>query len=250
MMLHGGPFSSPADRPRAAGPAAVDRSPSRECRGRPRDTRSARWRPGRSGWTCAPQERHADQVQARVAVTPPSCTTRPLRSNTGTCQPGQLRPVIGGPDDRRDLAGAQVGPTARRAPEHRRREPLRWLIAVDPGPGRPSPSMVSTPSFRSASAHTLGSDPASRAVPSRIAAPTSRTPSALSAFRSSVARSGCRAGCIEGRLRARCSAQPPMRPTAGASGPTASAARPGRSRGLRRRHGRSGRSATSRRAAD
>ena len=44
--------------------------------------------------------------------------------------------------------------------------------------------------------------------------------------------------------------KPPTRSTVGASGPTASAARPGRSRGLRRRHGRSGRSATSRTAAE
>jgi hypothetical protein len=62
-----------------------------------------------------------------------------------------------------------------------------------------------------------------------------------------------RAGGPPARPRRRPPSQlsrPPTRSRAGASDPTASAARPGRSRGLRRRHGRSGRNATSRTAAE
>jgi hypothetical protein len=65
--------------------------------------------------------------------------------------------------------------------------------------------LSSLPSFRSASVHTLGSDPENSAVVSRNPAslPTSRTPSALSVLRSSVVRSEVPTSCIDGRWRAR-----------------------------------------------
>ena len=158
-----------------------------------------------------------------AAVTPPSCTTRPLRSNTGDVQEGQVRPVAGGPDDRsrsrRDRGRADSGGGR----GHRgRREPLRRLGRRRPARSAQA-SMVSSslPSLRSASAHTFGSDPENCAVPSRTPAsrPTSRTPSA--AQRVQVERRPLRrADQLHRRQVARPEQVRDLRPSARRAGPT------------------------------
>ena len=104
-----------------------------------------------------------------AAVTPPSCTTRPLRSNTPASSEGQVRAVAGRPDDRVDPAGDRAAPTARRVRHLGRREPLRRLgVDIPARSAQASRVSSSRPSLRSASAHTLGSDPENCAVPSRM----------------------------------------------------------------------------------
>jgi len=83
------------------------------------------------------------------AVTPPSWTTRPLRSSTGTSSQDRSGPVSGRPYDRADLPGPEVQ-AQRRGGHDRRREPL-----TSP-PAQASIVSSKPPQLRSASAHTFG----------------------------------------------------------------------------------------------
>ena len=101
----------------------------------------------------AAQERHADQVQTRRGRDTAVVDDPALAVEHRDVQPGQLRPVAGGPDDRRDPARP-----AGRAPAERAREPRsartaaaadrrrfrrgrptrRWCPAACPASGRPA----------------------------------------------------------------------------------------------------------------
>ena len=105
------------------------------------------------------------------AVTPPSWTTRPLRSRTGTSS--------------QDRSGRYpVAQTIVRISPDRRSRPSgaeRTIVGANRSPAVPAQASIvfsSRPSFRSASAHTLGREPENWATPSAIPArrPTSRTP--------------------------------------------------------------------------
>ena len=131
------------------------------------------------------------------AVTPPSWTTRPLRSSTGTSSQDRsgrypvaqtIAPIW--PDRRSRPSGAE-----------------RTMVGANRSPAAPAQASIvfsSRPSFRSASAHTLGREPENWATPPAIPArrPASRTPDALNAFRSTV-RPGEPTSCMDGTFRAR-----------------------------------------------
>ena len=137
----------------------------------------------------------------------PGLSTTPRRGARVPSRPGRdvqpavVRAEAGRPEDRPDLAAAQIDLQPRRFGRARRLEALRLADFAPPTPA-PSPvdrahsSKVSNRRFifRSASANMFRSPPEKSARPSRAAEtrPTSSTPIALRAFRSSVVRRACR----------------------------------------------------------
>ena len=141
-----------------------------------------------------PQELHAHQVHARRVDHAAVVTDAALAIEHGDVQPRQIGAVAGRPDDRADAGAGEV------QGERRRASAPRWAAGGSTGSTSPSrpfavahSSIVLSSRFilRSDSAHWLRSEPENCALPSRMPTkrPTIRTPMAVSALRSRVARS-------------------------------------------------------------
>ena len=142
--------------------------------------RGRRPRRRRSAWTATAQERQAHQVEAGLGGDPAVVHDPALAVEHVDVEVGQVRPVASGPDDRLDAAGAQAVPKARQDPAPRSAGTAAAAPASTPARSAQASRVSSSrPSFRSASALTLGSEPENWASPSGRAAnrPTSRTPS-------------------------------------------------------------------------
>ena len=172
-----------------------------------------------------------------LAVTPPSCTTRPLRSNTGDVEPGQVGPVAGRPDDRRDPAGAE----ARRQRDGRRHarsaRTAAAVLGVDPGPVGPRVDGVQQPAQLEVGqrAHVgqrageLRGPVADRRRAGRPAAPRagaarSGRPSPAPASRPAASTAGCAPAPGRAPRRSARRARPTRPSTTGCRGPGRSAA--------------------------
>ena len=143
-----------------------------------------------------------------TSTTPPSWRIIALAVEHRHVEPGVVGAEAGRPDDRPDLAAAEVEAEARRL-----RRPRSAAKRCGGGDRRrrgrsPSPTRRSCRAagsiLRSASSHMLRSEPENWALPSLMPAsrPTSFTPMSVSALRSSVAALG-RAGELQRRHAAR-----------------------------------------------
>jgi len=152
------------------------------------------------------QERQAEHVEPRrvddatiVAQVSPAVEDRDV-------EPGVVRPVSGGPDDRAQLASELGAEPGRRGDNGR----VKALDVPDVALQALPRAQASNPSsrrfiFRSASAHALCSEPENSARVPRMPTrrPHTSTPCCRTTLRSSVVRSALPTSCGDGRRRAR-----------------------------------------------